>query len=159
MGTVRVLLADDHAVVRSGIRNAIEDLPDLQVVGEVGDGPSLGPALVSLHPDLLVIDVTMPHFEPVGMIRDVHLQYPALKILVVTAYDDDAYVQGLLGVGVNGYHLKDQPLSDLPARGTARPCRRTVDFQQFDQQAPQLFRVSHAFDDAHRPAAGYFGFA
>jgi DNA-binding NarL/FixJ family response regulator len=113
MATVRVLLADDHAVVRSGIRNALEDLPDLQVVGEVGDGPSLGPALARLQPDLLVIDVTMPHFEPVGMIRDVRLRYPALKILVVTAYDDDAYVQGLLGVGVNGYHLKDQPLSDL----------------------------------------------
>lgn len=113
MGTVRVLLADDHAVVRSGIRNAIEDLPDLEVVGEVGDGPTLAPALARLQPDLLVIDVTMPHFEPVAAIRDIRLQYPALKILVVTAYDDDAYVQGLLGVGVNGYHLKDQPLSDL----------------------------------------------
>lgn len=113
MGKVRILLADDHAVVRSGIRNALEDLGNLEVVGEVGDGPSLAPALARLHPDLLVIDVTMPHFEPVGTIRDVHLQYPDMKILVVTAYDDDAYVQGLLGVGVNGYHLKDQPLSDL----------------------------------------------
>lgn len=113
MGTVRVLLADDHALVRSGIRNALRDLADLEVVGEVGDGPSLAPALASLQPDLLVIDVTMPHFEPVGTIRDIRLKYPELKILVVTAYDDDAYVQGLLGVGVNGYHLKDQPLSDL----------------------------------------------
>jgi DNA-binding NarL/FixJ family response regulator len=113
MEKVRVLLADDHAVVRSGIRNALEGLGDLEVVGEVGDGPTLVPALERLQPDLLVIDVTMPHFEPIGAIREIRRRYPGLKILVVSAYDDDAYVQGLLGVGVDGYHLKDQPLSDL----------------------------------------------
>jgi DNA-binding NarL/FixJ family response regulator len=113
MGKVRVLLADDHAVVRSGIRNALHELPDLDVVGEVGDGPTLGPALERLKPDLLVIDVTMPQFDPIAAMRDIRRRYPGLKILVVSAYDDDAYVQGLLGVGVDGYHLKDQPLSDL----------------------------------------------
>ncbi len=113
MGTVRVLLADDHAVVRSGIRNALQDLPELEVIGEVGDGPSLLAFLGKSCPDLLVIDVTMPNFEPVGTIRQIRLRYPDMRILVVSAYDDDAYVQGLLGAGVNGYHLKDQPLSDL----------------------------------------------
>jgi DNA-binding NarL/FixJ family response regulator len=113
MGKVRVLLADDHAVVRSGIRNALQDLPDLEVVGEVGDGPSLVRSLEHGQPDLLVIDVTMPDFEPVGTIRQIRARFPAMKILVVSAYDDDAYVQGLLGAGVNGYHLKDQSLSDL----------------------------------------------
>jgi DNA-binding NarL/FixJ family response regulator len=99
--------------VRSGIRNALQELPDLETVGEVGDGPSLLVALQSLQPDLLLIDVTMPDFEPVSTIRHIRTRYPALKILVVSAYDDDVYVQGLLGAGVNGYHLKDQPLSDL----------------------------------------------
>ncbi len=113
MTTIRVLLADDHAVVRSGIRNALNDLPGLVVVGEVGDGRALGSALETLRPDLLLIDVTMPDFEPVAAIRQIRARHPALKILIVSAYDDDAYVQGLLGVGVNGYHLKDQPLSDL----------------------------------------------
>ncbi len=113
MEKVRVLRADDHAVVRSGIRNALQDLPDLDVVGEVGDGPSLVRGLAELLPDLLVLDVTMPNFEPVSTIREIRARYPAMKILVVSAYDDDAYVQGLLGAGVNGYHLKDQPLSDL----------------------------------------------
>lgn len=113
MTSIRVLLADDHAVVRAGIRNALQDLPDLAVVGEVGDGRSLGSALELLQPDLLLIDVTMPDFEPVKAIRQIRARYPALKILIVSAYDDDAYVQGLLGAGVNGYHLKDQPLSDL----------------------------------------------
>jgi DNA-binding NarL/FixJ family response regulator len=55
----------------------------------------------------------MPDFEPIGAIREIRAHFPLLKILVVSAYDDDVYVQGLLGTGVNGYHLKDQPLGDL----------------------------------------------
>ncbi len=113
MSSARLLLADDHAVVRAGIANAIADLPDVEVVGEVGDGEALRTALAELRPDCLLIDVTMPSFEPIGDIAQIRASYPALKILVVSAYDDDVYVQGLLGVGVNGYHLKDQPLSEL----------------------------------------------
>lgn len=113
MGKIRVLLADDHAVVRSGIRNALQDLPELEVVGEVGDGPSLLTALDELRPDLLVSDVTMPNFEPVSVMRQIRAHHAGLKVLIVSAYDDDAYVQGLLGAGVNGYHLKDRPLSEL----------------------------------------------
>jgi len=113
MSKARVLLADDHAVVRAGIRNALEELPDLEIVGEVGDGPALFAALAQAQPDCLLIDVTMPDFEPVAAIRQVRARYPDMRILVVSAYDDDVYVQGLLGAGVDGYHLKDQPLSDL----------------------------------------------
>ncbi len=113
MTTTRVLLADDHAVVRSGIANAIADLPGIVVVGEVGDGPALHAALAELQPDCLLLDITMPGFEPIADIGMIRMRYPGLKILVVSAYDDDVYVQGLLGAGVNGYHLKDQPLSDL----------------------------------------------
>ncbi len=113
MNATRVLLADDHALVRAGIRNALADLPDLIIAGEVGDGPSVIEALQRLQPDCLLIDVTMPNFEPITTIRSIRDQYPDLCILIVSAYDDDVYVQGLLSAGVNGYHLKDQPLSDL----------------------------------------------
>jgi DNA-binding NarL/FixJ family response regulator len=109
----RVLLADDHAVVRAGIRNAIENLPSIHVAGEAADGPSLMRALQEISPDILLIDVTMPDFEPISAIRQIRAQYPRMKILVISAYDDDVYVQGLLGAGVDGYHLKDQPLQDL----------------------------------------------
>ncbi|GIK58454.1 MAG: LuxR family transcriptional regulator [Chloroflexota bacterium] len=111
--THRILLADDHALVRAGIRNALAGLPDLEIVGEVGDGSSLESLLAECQPDCLLIDVTMPSFEPVAAIRRIRSRYPQLRILVVSAYDDDVYVQGLLGAGVNGYHLKDQPMSDL----------------------------------------------
>lgn len=113
MGPVRVLLADDHAVVRAGLRNALTSLPGLEIVGEVGDGRALAEALAQLRPDFLLIDVAMPDFEPVATVRRIKVEYPALKILVVSAYDDEAYVIGLLEAGVDGYHLKDQPLADL----------------------------------------------
>jgi DNA-binding NarL/FixJ family response regulator len=113
MDSTRILLADDHAVVRAGIRNALKGLADLQIVGEVGDGPALFAALAGLQPDCLLIDVTMPDFEPIAAIRQIRELYPVMKILVVSAYDDDVYVHGLLGAGVDGYHLKDQPLADL----------------------------------------------
>jgi len=85
----------------------------LTVVEEVGNGAKVFEALERVQVDLLIIDVTMPEFDPIAAIRKIKGRYPALKILVVSAYDDDVYVQGLLGVGVNGYHLKDQPLNDL----------------------------------------------
>lgn len=113
MEKVRVVLADDHALVRAGISNALRELSYLKIVEEVGDGLSLLAALKKNRPDCLLIDVTMPDFEPLSAIRQIRADYPAMKILVISAYDDDVYVQGLLGAGVNGYHLKDQPLNDL----------------------------------------------
>jgi len=113
MMQTRILLADDHALIRAGIRNALKDQPMLEIVGEVGDGAGLLPAIDTLQPDLLLIDVTMPFFDPIPAIRNIRLLYPDMLILVVSAYDDDVYVQGLLRAGVNGYHLKDQTLSDL----------------------------------------------
>jgi DNA-binding NarL/FixJ family response regulator len=113
MSATRLLLADDHDLVRAGIRNALQDQENLQIVGEVGNGVALRAALAQLLPDLLIVDVTMPHFEPIGAIREIRQEYPKLRILVVSAHDDDVYVQGLLREGVDGYHLKEQPLNDL----------------------------------------------
>jgi DNA-binding NarL/FixJ family response regulator len=113
MGKVRIVLADDHAVVRAGIANALRCLTDLEIVAELGDGQHILATLEQHQPDMLVTDVTMPNFEPISAITTIRERFPELKILVISAYDDDAYVQGLLGAGVNGYHLKDQPLGDL----------------------------------------------
>lgn len=113
MNNTNILLADDHALTRAGIRKMVEEIAGVKIVGEVGDGPQVFAALTMLPVDCLLLDITMPNFEPVSAIREIHTRYPALKILVVSAYDDDIYVQGLLAAGVNGYHLKDQPLDDL----------------------------------------------
>ncbi|NMB88756.1 MAG: response regulator transcription factor [Chloroflexi bacterium] len=108
-----IILADDHAVVRAGIRKVLEEIPSLEVVAEVGDGPALFETLDQVTADCVLIDITMPGFEPISAVYQIRAQYPDLRLLIVSAYDDDFYVKGLLKAGVNGYHLKDQPLSDL----------------------------------------------
>lgn len=110
---IRTLLADDHALVRAGLRDALTGLPGLTIVGEVGNGRELLEQIHEKQPDLLVMDVNMPEFEPVTAVQQIRTECPNIKILVVSAYDDQAYVVGLLAAGVNGYHLKDQPLADL----------------------------------------------
>ena len=113
MPPVRVLLADDHTVVRAGLRSALEVLPNLEIAGEVGNGHDLMEALDRIDPDLLVMDANMPNFEPISAVRQIKAKRPNLKILIVSAYDYETYVVGLLNAGVDGYHMKDQPLSDL----------------------------------------------
>ncbi len=113
MSKTTLILADDHAVVRAGIRNALNGLADIEIVAEVDSGPTLFDALRHTPADCLLIDVTMPDFEPFAAIKEIRMHFPCTKILIVSAYDDDIYVQGLLQLGANGYHLKDQPLSDL----------------------------------------------
>jgi len=113
MQNTHILLADDHAVVRAGIRKIVDQIPHLEVVAEVGTGPLIFSSLEKEQVDLLLIDVTMPEFDPIQAIKQIKLLYPAIKILVISAYDDEFYVKGLLNAGVNGYHLKDQSLNDL----------------------------------------------
>lgn len=113
MEMIQVLLADDHTVVRAGLRHALEVLPNIKVIDEVGNGRQLRTALEKQHVDLLVMDANMPDFEPISAAREIKAQYPKVKILIVSAYNDETYVVGLLKAGVDGYHLKDQPLADL----------------------------------------------
>lgn len=113
MPITRTLLADDHALIRAGLCDALSGLQDIEIVGEANNGRELFECLARLTPDLLVMDVNMPDFDPVSAVQRLRKEYPDMKILVVSAYDDQTYVVGLLAAGVNGYHLKDQPLSDL----------------------------------------------
>jgi len=112
---IKTYLADDHALVRAGLRDALQNLPEIQIIGETGNGKELALALETTSPDLLVMDVNMPDFDPVKMVITFKAAHPSMKILVVSAHDDEAYVVGLLNAGVDGYHLKDQPLSDFIA--------------------------------------------
>ncbi len=113
MATLRVLLADDHAVVRAGLRKTLEEIPGLEIAAEACDGPQVFEALEQHTFDCLLIDLNMPEFDPIDAVHRIRARFPSLKILVISAYDDDVYVQGLLAAGVNGYQLKDQPLADL----------------------------------------------
>jgi len=113
MPPIRILIADDHALVRQGIRSILEGYEDVTVVGEAWDGPSMFSALSETKPTFLLMDVRMPNFDPISSLHEIKSTYPSLKVLIISAFDDDNYVKGLLVAGADGYHLKGEPIPQL----------------------------------------------
>jgi DNA-binding NarL/FixJ family response regulator len=103
---IRVLLADDHAVVRAGIRQFLEHAADIRVVAEADDG-AMARLLVAEHlPDVAVLDIQMPEATGIEVTRWIRQHHPRVGVLILTAYDDDPYVIAVLQAGANGYVLK-----------------------------------------------------
>ena len=110
---IRVILADDHAVVRKGIREVLEEEGDILVVAEAADGDQ-AVALVAEHqPDVAVLDVQMPAMTGIEATRRIKAEQPAVRVLVLTAYDDDPYIFALLQAGASGYILKTANSAEL----------------------------------------------
>ncbi|MBA3944533.1 MAG: response regulator transcription factor [Herpetosiphonaceae bacterium] len=103
---IRVLLADDHAVVRKGVREFLEEEPDITVVGEVSDGLQAVDQAVVLRPDVVVMDIAMPGLSGIEATRRIRSLVPEVRVMALTAYDEDPYIFGLLDAGVTGYVLK-----------------------------------------------------
>jgi DNA-binding NarL/FixJ family response regulator len=110
---IRLVLADDHAVVRSGTRELLEQQPDLKIIGEASDGNEAVRLAGELQPDVMVMDVRMPAMSGVEATRQIKASYPNVKVLVLTAHDDDEYVFALLQAGANGYLLKTAEIEEL----------------------------------------------
>ena len=103
---IRVLLADDHAVVRAGIRQFLEQADDIIVVAEADDGAMACELITQHKPDVAVLDIQMPKATGIEVTRWVRANHRGVGVLVLTAYDDDPYVTAVLQAGVNGYVLK-----------------------------------------------------
>ncbi|WP_167474415.1 response regulator [Nocardia arthritidis] len=114
--TVRVLLADDHATFRSGLRLALQTQPDLCCVGEAGDGRTAVAETLRLQPDIVLLDVRMPKLDGLGAAEAI-LAVPGAfaKVVVLTTYDLDDYVYRALRAGASGFLLKSMPTAELVA--------------------------------------------
>ena len=110
---IRVILADDHPVVRSGIKAELDGAEGIEVVGEASSGDEALRLVGELRPDVLVLDVVMPGLDGVEVARLLRERHPELRILALSAYEDNAYVFGLLSAGAAGYVLKEEALDTI----------------------------------------------
>lgn len=107
MGTIKVLLAEDHLITRQGICRLLEDDSDLTVIGEAGDGEEAVQMATEMHPDVVIMDIAMPKLNGIEATRQIKLIHPRTGVLILSAYDDDEYVFALLSAGAAGYLLKN----------------------------------------------------
>jgi DNA-binding NarL/FixJ family response regulator len=111
--SIRVLVADDEAMVRVGLRLVLQAEPDLEVVGEASDGVQALAATAALRPDVVLMDVRMPHLDGLAAAREILVRHPGVKVVVLTTFREDAYVQQALRLGVSGFLLKVSPPEQL----------------------------------------------
>jgi DNA-binding NarL/FixJ family response regulator len=110
---LRILLADDHTVVRQGLRKVLEERSDWEVVAEAGDGREAVRRAEELQPDVAILDITMPLLNGVEATRQIVRRLPSTRVLVLTMHSDEAYVNQILQAGATGYLLKESADVDL----------------------------------------------
>jgi DNA-binding NarL/FixJ family response regulator len=109
----RILIVDDHPMMREGLRGAINRQPDLLVCGEADDGPQAMTAVQKLAPDLALVDITLPGKSGLELVKDLKAQHPQVVILAISMHDESLYAERMLRAGASGYITKQQPPEEL----------------------------------------------
>jgi DNA-binding NarL/FixJ family response regulator len=148
----RILLADDHAVVRRGLRLVLESEPDLEVVAEVGDGAEAVSRAMDEDVDLAILDVTMPRMTGLHAASELHRRRPDLRVLILSMHDNEQYLFEALKAGASGYVLKSVADRDL-----VEACRATMRGEPFlypgaiNALIKDFLQRAHAGEDVSDP--------
>jgi DNA-binding NarL/FixJ family response regulator len=147
---IRILLADDHPLIRQGLRQAIESVPDLTVVAEAGDGQTALEQIERLRPDIVVLDVNMPQLDGFAVVRALRERRLAVEIIFLTAYRDHKFFSQALELGAKGYILKDSATTDI-----VTGIKAVAAGQHFTSPAmtSYLIKRGHPHTSATEPAA------
>ena len=113
MGKLKILIADDHTLVRQGLRKILEGQPGWEVVAEAGDGREAVQQAIQLRPDVVILDLAMPRLNGVEAVQQIERRAPGVRVLVLSMYADEAYVTRAVRAGAAGYLLKDSADADL----------------------------------------------
>ena len=112
-GTIRIIIADDHTVVRQGLRIMLEPKPEYRLIGDARNGKELLELVANQQPDLIILDLLMPLMDGAEAIRIIRSQFPDIKILVLTSYSEESMVMKTMRSGANGYILKETSPEEL----------------------------------------------
>jgi DNA-binding NarL/FixJ family response regulator len=118
MGTFRILVADDHEVVRKGLVSLLQAQPEWQVIGEAGDGREAVDKALQLKPDVVILDIGMPSLNGLEATRQILKTNPHARVLILTLHDSDQVVREVLNAGARGFLLKSDAARDLVAAKT-----------------------------------------
>ena len=113
MQPFRIVLADDHILLRNTLRKSIEAFPDLEVIGEASNGIELLQLLTDISPDLIILDISMPELEGIEVTEVIKRDFPGIKILILTMHKSKDYLRASLAAGVDGFLLKENAYDDL----------------------------------------------
>ena len=113
MSTTRVLLADDHALVRAGLHSLLQTLPDVEVVAEAGDGREAMQLIETTHPDVVLMDITMPGLNGLEAAARITKDHPKVRLIMLSGHAGEEYVAQALRAGAAGYLLKDSAVAEL----------------------------------------------
>lgn len=113
MNKLKLLLADDHVLVRAGLRTLLEKIPDIQVVGETDDGHEAVRLARALEPDVILMDIAMPTLNGIDAATQIRQRHPGIQIIILSMYSDDVYVDRALRSGAGAYLLKDSATEEL----------------------------------------------
>ena len=113
MPNLRLLIGDDHTLVRQGFRKILEERPEWEVVAEVGDGREAVKKAIALKPDVAILDVGMPQLNGIDATQQIVRKVPHTRVLILSMHSDEAYVTRALQAGATGYMLKDSAGKDL----------------------------------------------
>lgn len=125
-GVLRVLIVDDHEVLRTGTRQVLEASEDIVVVGEADDGNAALAMIDGLHPNVVLIDIRLPDRSGIDVTRHLTLTHPGVRVVILSAYDDDEFVRAALEAGATGYLLKTMARDELVAAVRAAAQGTTV---------------------------------
>jgi two-component system nitrate/nitrite response regulator NarL len=125
--TIRVILADDHAMIRRGIRRLLEKDSNICVIGEAGTGAEALRLVRELEPDLILLDMEMPDMKGIHVARELRAHHVPVSIVILSACDDEYFIQEILQVGVDGYLNKSESLTKI--RDTVHQAAQTYNFR------------------------------
>ncbi len=144
---IRIIIADDHPIVRDGLRSALETIEDLQVTGVAANGHEALELINNNPPDVLLTDISMPEMNGIELTREVSKKFPQVKIIILSMHENDAYINNALQAGAHGYLLKDSEKGEL-----ARAIQKVVAGEKYFSKSVSQILVNGLYNKSTEKA-------